>query len=232
MDAGSAGTQPVPSTRELLIDVAQQEIFDRGYYGASVRSIAQRAGVDPSLVRHYFGSKDKLLLQAVRVREDPRELAAQVLFGAPSGVGRRIVKFMLDFWEAVGAPKSLARMSASLNSRDMAELSRDAFLGPFFGTIAREVSPDRPELRAALAASQMMALALGRYLLNDPALSAASHQDLIRVVGRTVQRHLTEPLPPSVGVDADRTAPAPGRGAARRQPAPGAPRDATRRRRA
>ena len=41
----------------------------------------------------------------------------------------------------------------------------------------------------------MMALALGRYLIEDPAMCAASQQDLIRVVGRTVQRYLTGPLP-------------------------------------
>jgi AcrR family transcriptional regulator len=196
MDAGTAGIRPGSSTYDMLIDVAQEEIFDRGYYGASVRSIAQRAGVDPSLVRHYFGSKDNLLLQAVRVREDPTELATRVLFGAPGGVGRRIVAFMLDFWEVAGAPKSLVRLSASLNSDEIAELSRDAFIGPFFATIARQVSPDRAELRAALAASQMIALAFARYLVEEPSLAAASHQELIRVVGRAVQRCLTEPLPP------------------------------------
>jgi AcrR family transcriptional regulator len=183
--------------RQLLIEAAQQEIFDRGYHGASLRGIARRAEADPSLVRHYFGSKDKLLLQAVQVRVDPQEFAAEILRGAPTGVGRRIVKFMLDFWEDPGSAKSLVRLSAALDSVEIADLTKSAFVGPFFGTIAKAISPDRPELRASLAASQMFALAFSRYLLGDPALSAASHQDLIRIVGRTVQRCLTEPIPES-----------------------------------
>ncbi|MFE1886041.1 TetR/AcrR family transcriptional regulator [Streptomyces diastatochromogenes] len=193
-------TSPVvgPSMRQSLIEAAQQEIFDRGYHGASLRGIARRAGVDPSLVRHYFGSKDKLLLQAVQVRVDPQEFAAEILRGAPTGVGRRIVKFMLDFWEDPASAKSLVRLSATLNSAEIADLTKNAFIEPFFGTIAREVSPDRPELRASLAASQMLALAFTRYLLGDPSLAAAGHQDLVRVVGRNVQRYLTEPLPDSV----------------------------------
>ncbi|WP_432762223.1 TetR family transcriptional regulator [Streptomyces sp. NBC_01241] len=182
----------------MLIEAAQQEIFDRGYHGASLRGIARRAGVDPSLVRHYFGSKEKLLLQAVQVRVDPKEFAAEILRGAPGGVGRRIVKFMLGFWEDPGSAKSLVRLSATLNSVEIADLTKDAFVGPFFGTVAQAVSPDRPELRASLAASQMFSLAFSRYLLNEPALAAASHQELIRVVGRNIQRYLTEPLPESV----------------------------------
>ncbi|MEO6087955.1 MAG: TetR family transcriptional regulator [Umezawaea sp.] len=197
METSAPAEQPVSSTRELLIEVAQQEIFDRGYYGASVRSIARRAGVDPSLVRHYFGSKDKLLLHAVRVRIDPHELAADLLLGTPGGVGRRIMAFMLETWEAEATPKSLVRLSASLNSVEIADLTRDAFIGPFFGTIAKAVSPDQHELRASLVASQVLALAISRYLVADPALAGASHQDLIRIYGRTVQRYLTEPLPPA-----------------------------------
>ncbi|GAA1375907.1 TetR/AcrR family transcriptional regulator [Streptomyces beijiangensis] len=195
MESSTAPGQPMPSTRQLLIEVAQQEVFDRGYHGASLRSIARRAGVDPSLVRHYFGSKEKLLLQAVQVRTDPRELAAEVLRGTPGGVGRRLVKFMLAFWEGPSAAESLVRLSASLNSGEVADLTKDAFIGPLFGTIAQEISPDQPELRAALAASQVLALAYSRYLLDDPALAGAGHQDLARIVGRAVQQYLTEPLP-------------------------------------
>ncbi|WSP60362.1 hypothetical protein OG466_38835 [Streptomyces sp. NBC_01240] len=109
-----------------------------------------------------------------------------------------MVKFMLGFWEDPGSAKSLVRLSATLNSVEIADLTKDAFVGPFFGTVAQAVSPDRPELRASLAASQMFSLAFSRYLLNEPALAAASHQELIRVVGRNIQRYLTEPLPESV----------------------------------
>ncbi|MBW4720450.1 TetR/AcrR family transcriptional regulator [Saccharothrix obliqua] len=180
------------STRELLLHVARQEIFERGFHGAGVRSIARRAGVDPGLVRHYFGSKDELLLRAVRVFDAPQELAAHVLAGAHDKIGERVVRFMLELWEA--SPNSLVRLTAALNSVDVADLARESFVVPFFGTIARHVSPDRPELRASLVAAQVVALALGRHLVCDPALTGAGLAVLTRVVGRVVQRYLTGPL--------------------------------------
>jgi AcrR family transcriptional regulator len=191
MESGGSWERP---TRKLLIDSAQQEILERGYHGTSLRGVARRAGVDPSLVRHYFGSKEELLLQAVQVRVDPVQFAREILRGSPSGVGRRIVRLMLGFWEDPASPKSLVRMVSTLGSPQIAELAKDTFVMPFFGTIAAAVSPDQPELRAALTASQMMALGLSRYVLHEPTLSKAEQRDLVRIVGRSLQRCLTGPL--------------------------------------
>jgi AcrR family transcriptional regulator len=192
MESGGSWEQPM---RKLLIDSAQQEILERGYHGTSLRGVARRAGVDPSLVRHYFGSKDELLLQAVQVRVDPVQFAQEILRGSPSGVGRRIVRFMLGFWEDPASPKSLVRLVSTLSSPEIAELTKDAFVKPFFGTIAAAVSPDRPELRAVLTASQMMALGFSRYVLQEPTLARVEQQDLVRIVGRSLQQCLTGPLP-------------------------------------
>jgi AcrR family transcriptional regulator len=195
MDTGGLWNQP---TRRVLLDAARQEIMEHGYHGTSLRGVARRCGVDPSLVRHYFGSKEELLLEAVQVRVDPGQLAAEVLRGAPSGVGRRIVRFMLGFWEDPTSSKSLVRMVATMHSPKIAELTRDTFVEPFFGTIASEVSPDRAQLRSALAASQMMMLGFTRYVLREPTIVQIEHQDLIRIVGRSVQNYLTGPLPNTV----------------------------------
>lgn len=193
---GARSQQPGPSTRQLLIEVAQREISERGYNGVSLRSIARRAEVDPSLVRHYFGSKQNLFARAVQLEIDPAELADEVLRGSPAAIGRRTVKALLNYWDNPRtAAMPLARLSASLNSEEVARLARDEFIDGFFTAVARKVSPDYPELRAALVASQLIAMALGRYLITDPVLAACSVQDLVRIYGQTVQRYLTGPLP-------------------------------------
>lgn len=195
MDTGGNWEQPMQPMRRQLVGAAQQEILEHGYHGTSLRGVARRAGVDPSLVRHYFGSKDELLLQAVQVRVDPVEFAQEILRGSTSGVGRRIVRFMLGFWEDPATSKSLVRLVATLSSPAIAELAKDAFVKPFFGTIAAGVSPDQPELRAALAASQMMSLAFSRYVLQEPTLSRTAEPELVRIVGRSLQNCLVGPLP-------------------------------------
>src|SRR3982750_663455 len=40
------------STRAQLLDAARAEFAERGYEGATVRAIADRAGVDPAMVNH------------------------------------------------------------------------------------------------------------------------------------------------------------------------------------
>ncbi|WP_284409495.1 hypothetical protein [Acidovorax sp. SUPP3334] len=54
-------------------------------------------------------------------------------------------------------------------------------------------APAEAKKRAALIASQMLGVALVRYVLELPSASL-DRLTWIRAVGRTVQRYLTEPL--------------------------------------
>lgn len=52
--------------RTQLIEATLNCIADQGPEGATVRNIAAIAGVSAGLVRHHFGSKDDLLIEAYR----------------------------------------------------------------------------------------------------------------------------------------------------------------------
>lgn len=196
---GTEAQAPLPSTRQWLIEVAQREIAERGCTGVSLRSIAARAEVDPSLVRHYFGSKQNLLVQALSVSVDSEELLAEALRGTPAGVGRRTVKIVLGLCdEPRTAARTVVAFSAPLSRPESSDPGETAYLLPLFRKIAEQVSPDLFELRASLVAAQMVALIIGRYLVHDPVLSETSPQDLTRIIGRTVQEYLTGPLPCAV----------------------------------
>jgi AcrR family transcriptional regulator len=63
------------SRRDLLH--AAVELFDaRGYDGATVREIGERAGVDPALIARYFGGKEGLYLAAL-AESAPRDLPSE-----------------------------------------------------------------------------------------------------------------------------------------------------------
>jgi AcrR family transcriptional regulator len=180
----------------MILDVARREISEHGFEGVSIRSIARIARVDPRLVRHYFGSKERLLLHAVQADHDPDQLVETVLRGSAGSVGKRTVKALLEYWDNPRtAGPSLARLSAALTSDDMAALILDEFVSRYCGALVRRYSPDHHELRTALVASQMMGLAFSRYLVHKTYLATYPQADLIRVVGRTVQHYLTAPLP-------------------------------------
>ena len=67
-----------------------------------------------------------------------------------------------------------------------------------FARIAARLGSDDAELRAALAASQMMGLAVARYVVRMEPLASADPDLVVALVGPTIQRYLTGPLPASL----------------------------------
>ncbi len=55
-----------PIRRAGLVDAAIAEIAEAGSLDVTVAKIARRAGVSSALAHHYFGTKDQLLLSAMR----------------------------------------------------------------------------------------------------------------------------------------------------------------------
>src|SRR3954452_11432132 len=74
------------ATRQALLTAAGALFHARGYEGAKVREIGERAGVDPALIARYFGGKEGLYL-AVLAEEhvddapplDPQTFVAELL---------------------------------------------------------------------------------------------------------------------------------------------------------
>ncbi len=56
--------------RAQMLEAARQVIAERGFPGARITDVADRAGVSPALVIYYFKSKDNLLAEAIRQSED------------------------------------------------------------------------------------------------------------------------------------------------------------------
>src|SRR5258707_2848027 len=76
-----------PPNRQAILAAARLEFSQRGYEGATIRRIAQAAGVDAALVHHYFGSKDELLQAALQPADEAH--LEQVLAGPREGLGER-----------------------------------------------------------------------------------------------------------------------------------------------
>ena len=68
-------------TRRSIQENALRLFAEKGYDKASIRAIAGDAGVDPALVHHYFGTKEKLFLAVMNAPINPGELIPQALAG-------------------------------------------------------------------------------------------------------------------------------------------------------
>ncbi|MGB8650816.1 MAG: TetR family transcriptional regulator [Mycobacteriales bacterium] len=192
-----SGRRPGDSgTREAILAAAREAFGSQGYSATSVRGIARTAGVDPSLVLHFFGSKDGLFEAALQLPLDPATLVPELLSGGSRGLGERVVRTFLGIWDATpGQGPMLAMLRSAMSHQDSAERLRALLSRAILLPLATGAGADRPELRAALLASQLVGLAVTRYVLRLEPVASASVDELAPLYGPTLQRYLTATLP-------------------------------------
>ncbi len=89
--------------RKAILEAARRYFERHGYERATIRAIAAEAGVDPALVHHYFGNKERLLVAALRLPVNPREILPQILEGPAEEIGERLLRRALSVWGADSA---------------------------------------------------------------------------------------------------------------------------------
>jgi AcrR family transcriptional regulator len=156
------------ATAQRILDAAREEFGERGFEAATIRRIAQRANVDPSLVMQHYGSKAALFAIAVQLgKAAPGEIEAHlhdvldVRLAALPPETKALVRSMLT------APEAAASMSAFLNERA--------------ANLSRAIGGDDADLRAALIVSSILGLTIARHFLKLDAFTRASDADIARV---------------------------------------------------
>ena len=185
-------------TRETILASARAAFAERGYDGASIRHIASKAGVDPSLVHHYFGTKEALFRSVMAVPFDPEMMIERIFGEGGDDVSEPIVRTFLTIW---GGPVSGTAMRGLLRSavahERTAKLMREFFttqiLRHVFSRLPN-VDPEEVPLRASLVATQLFGIAVIRYILKFEPLAAEDDEAVIAAVTPTVRRYLYDDL--------------------------------------
>ncbi len=190
-----------PNTRDAILAAARQAFAERGYDGASIRSIAAAAGVDPALVHHYFGTKDELFAATVNFPANPAEFVPRVLAGGAEGVGERLVRAFVSTWDSPVGAAGVALLRSAVSSQLAARLLREFLTTQILRRVNAmlQIDPAEAPLRAALVASQVSGLALMRYVLKVEPLASAPPEDVVAAVAPTIQRYLTGELATGAG---------------------------------
>ena len=181
-------------TRGALLDAARVEFTERGYEGATVRAIAQRAGVDAAMVNHWFGSKDGLFVAALEIPVNPDEIIARLLDGPPEQLAERMLRTFLSVWDTNGGGALAALMRSVASHEEAARMMREFVGRVIFGRVVSTVAPDQPELRAALCGSQIAGLGMLRYVIRLEPLASADHATVVSAIAPNLQRYLTGAL--------------------------------------
>lgn len=196
MSTARRGRRPgAPDTRAAILAAARERFANVGYGPTSVRTIAAEAGVDPALVHHYFGSKRDLFVAALALPVDPREVLAPVVAAGADGAGERLLTTLLGVWDDEERRLPLLAFARSVLEVSGQHLLQDGFLPVVIGPVLVDLGVDDVERRLPFVASQLGGLILMRYVLELEPLASMPAADVVSVVGPTIQRYLTGPLP-------------------------------------
>ncbi|MFV8129887.1 TetR family transcriptional regulator [Streptomyces syringium] len=183
-----------PGARERILAAARAEFAEHGYDKASIRGIAKGAGVDPALVHHYFGPKEKIFGAAVEVAFAPALEAQDIVsVGGLDTIGERLTRFILGVWEdPVTREPLLAIVRSAVANETAAAVFRDLVTIRLMVRVAGELDVPEPRLRSELAAAQLVGVTLLRHVIKVEPLASADLDEVIAMVAPVVQRHLTE----------------------------------------
>jgi AcrR family transcriptional regulator len=197
--AGRSGRRPGDSgTREAIRAAAIEQFSERGYDRPSMRSIAQQAGVDPALVKHYFGSKHALFVDVVELPFDPAQVIP-TLFGAGDHdeIGMRVAGFLVSVLEQPAArQRIIGLIRAAASEPEAARMVRELLTREVFARIVEQLQVEDAALRANLAASQVVGLLVARYIVGLEPLASMPPADVAAAVAPNLQRYLTGSLGP------------------------------------
>jgi AcrR family transcriptional regulator len=194
-----AFTQRSAGTRAEILAAARQLLASKGYEGTTIRAVATEAGIDPSMVMRYYGSKEGLFAAAVDVdlqlpdaADWPRDEA-----------GARLARHMVARWEGELSDELIILLLRSVGTNEAAAA---AMRGVFTGQVARLVElivgpvPDLGR-RAGLLSTQMLGLALCRYVLELPPVRAMDSDTLAAMIAPVLQHYLFGDLDSAIPTD-------------------------------
>jgi AcrR family transcriptional regulator len=176
--------------RERVRTAAREEFAAAGFRGATMRSIAARAGVDLALLSHYFGNKDGLFAATLELPEGARDLLVDALSGPVATQGERLTHRYLALWEA---PVTSAHMHALARSALSNEAASDRMQALFTGAVthpAVSALVAGRQVGFTLAMAQLVGVAFARHLFRVPRLVDLDLDDVVRRTAPAVQRHL------------------------------------------
>ncbi|TMM13406.1 MAG: TetR/AcrR family transcriptional regulator [Actinobacteria bacterium] len=176
-------------TQERIL-CAARELFSRsGYDRTTIRAVAAAAKVDPALVMHYFGSKEELFGEAIRVDME------DVVVGPEEELADRLLSKLGDKLEAE-PDAQLALLRSMLTHPQAAEGVRRALARECGQVVGSAIGGAEGALRAGLVSATTIGVIVGRYLLQLDGLKDADPKEITEILRpcfRALVDHGVEP---------------------------------------
>jgi AcrR family transcriptional regulator len=198
--SGMEGTRDRPGrwrtgeeSRRRILEAARSSFGRRGYDRTTIRAIAAEADVDPAMVHYFFDTKARLFSIAMELPADvPERLAAQLEAGA-DGLGERLVRHFLLAWDELATVGPLLALLRSAPTDDRSATMLVEFMKREIVVRLRDtIGGADATLRAELIGSQLIGLALMRYVVRLEPLASAPAEQIIPWMGAALQRYISD----------------------------------------
>ncbi|MDQ2852312.1 MAG: TetR family transcriptional regulator [Actinomycetota bacterium] len=180
------------STRDRVLTAARARFASDGFAATTIRRVATDAGVDPSQVMQFFGSKDDLFAAVMAIPATALARFETAFAGPTEDLGERVVRAYLEAWEeetAESQPLMAMLRGAVVNEAAAAQLREFIQSRLAHGMAGRGSDAI---LRAGLAASMLIGIIVSRRIIGVPALVAAETHHLVKTVGPSIQVLLSQ----------------------------------------
>jgi AcrR family transcriptional regulator len=174
-----------------IVSAARTQFSAHGYSGTTLSAIAAAAKVDPALIAYYFKNKRGLLEVCL---EPPSGLAENVVASSGSPIesrGRALLETMLRQWENPEFAEVFRSIILIAAQEEIAmKRLRGMFASVILGGMAAGLDEDARELRAGLVSSQIIGVAMARYVWKLEPMASLSPGQVVDYISPTLQRYV------------------------------------------
>jgi AcrR family transcriptional regulator len=174
-----------------ILAAAREEFAQHGLAGTTIRGVARDANVDPALLYHYFGSKEGLLDAATAPPQRWLENVAKTWTTPLPELGRALLRLMLGAWadDEIG-PVLRAVLQTAAHDPGTREKLRRVVEGSLMGVSHLGSNEHDRLVRSGLISSQLMGLAMMRYVWRIEPVASMSDDALVAAIAPNLQHYV------------------------------------------
>ncbi len=189
MTPGPRDERGVLSAR--ILSAARDEFAQYGWAGTTIRAVARAADVDPALVYHYLGSKEALLDAATNPPQRWLEAVARTWTTPVGQLGAALLRLMLGAWidDEIG-PVLRAVLLTAAHDETTREKLRRVVENSLIGVSQLGVDERDRKVRSGLISSQIMGLALMRFVWKIEPVASMTEDELVAAIAPDLQHYI------------------------------------------
>jgi hypothetical protein len=142
---------------------------------------------------HFFASKEGVFVAAMDLPYRPSEVLPPLMTAEPRNQApERLARFFIETWDATANRSPIiALIRSAADNEPAAELLRGFLERELLTVISGAIDVPDAELRASLLGSQMVGLAMARYVIGIEPLASADPETVVRIIAPSMRALLT-----------------------------------------